>query len=599
MNNAFGYFEEERLGKTGDIRIWLRLFGYIKPYWKGTLAAIFLSMAVIGANLTLPYLVRLAIDNCIVNIEINTTMRLSGLFVIALVFVSVTGLGFGANFFQVTLLEWTGQHFMHDMRQHLFRCLLGQDLDFFNKNPSGKLVTRLTNDIQNMHEMFTSVIITLFNDFLQLGGILIILFWLNQKLALLMLLFLPLIIILSYFFSVLARDAFRSIRTGIAKLNSFLHESITGLEILQICLREEYTEKQFITQNQDYFEKTLYQIKIFGIFMPLIEVLGTLSISVIIFYGGSLVLPGEMTLGVFTAFLFYMRLFFKPVRELSQKYSIVQSAMASAERIFELLDRKSALLPAKEPKSIKNCRGHIQFNNVCFGYEANEPVIRDLSVIIEPGEAVAIVGATGSGKSTLINLLERLYDPDLGSISLDNTNLKELEIVWLRDQIGLVLQDIIILPGSIRDNISFGLEISEARLAETVRKAQMDKVINDLPDGLNTIIGEGGFTLSAGQKQLLSLARVLVRDPKILVLDEATASIDSATEILIEEAVQETMAGRTSIIIAHRLSTIRNADRILVMDAGNIVEEGDHQNLIRQKGLYHHLLSLNIDDEQK
>ncbi len=597
MHKGFGYFEEERLGKTKDITIWLRLLGYIKPYWLGALAAVILSIAVIGASLALPYLVRLAIDNYIINTEILTAMRLTGLSHLALVFFVVTGLGFCANFFQVTILEWTGQHFMHDMRQQLFQSLLAQDLDFFNKNPSGKLVTRLTNDIQNMHEMFTSVIITLFNDFLQLGGILIILFWLNWKLALLMTLFLPLVITISYFFSVMARDAFRSIRTGIAKINSFLHESITGMEILQTCLREKDTEKQFFSQNQDYYEKTLYQIKIFGIFMPLVEVLGTVSLSIIIFYGGSLVLPGDMTLGVFTAFIFYMRLFFKPVRELSQKYSIVQSAMASAERIFELLDRKSVLPLAENPKSIQNCRGQIQFSHVTFGYEPNDPVIEGLSLTIQQGEAVAIVGATGSGKSTLINLLERLYDPDHGSIILDNTNVKELEIKWLRDQIGLVLQDVIILPGSIKENIAFGLEISDNHLAEVASKAQLDKVITELPDGMDTIIGEGGFELSAGQKQLLSLARVLVRDPKILILDEATASIDSATEILVEEAVKKTMTGRTSIIIAHRLSTIRNADRIIVMDAGKIVEEGDHQNLLKQKGLYHHLISLRIDDE--
>jgi ATP-binding cassette subfamily B protein len=556
-------------------------------------------MAVIGANLALPYLIRLAIDNYIVNSEITTASRMTGLFKLAFIFLFVTGVGFFANFFQVTILEWTGQHFMHDMRRHLFRSLLDQDLDFFNKNPSGKLVTRLTNDIQNMHEMFTSVIITLFNDFLQLGGILVILFALNYKLALLMTLFLPLIIIISYFFSILARGAFRSIRTGIAKLNSFLHESVTGLEILQICLREEDTARRFTAQNHSYYEKTLYQIKIFGIFMPLIEVLGTVSISIIIYYGGTLVLPGHMTLGVFTAFLFYMRLFFKPVRELSQKYSIVQSAMASAERIFELLDRKSSLRHSENPGTIENCLGRIQFHNVTFGYERDEPVIKNLSLTIRQGEAIAIVGATGSGKSTLINLLERLYDPEHGSITLDNRNIKELETEWLRNQIGLVLQDVIILPGSIRENIAFGLEISDELFTEVIYKAQLNKVISELPDGMNTIIGEGGFELSAGQKQLLSLARVLVRDPKILILDEATASIDSATEILVEQAVKKTVEGRTSIIIAHRLSTIRNAERIIVMDEGKIIEEGSHQSLLEQKGLYHHLISLQVDDEQK
>ncbi len=589
MNHSFGYFEEDQLGTIKDLAIWLRLIRYLRPYWKGAVTAVFLSMLVIGASLTLPYLLRIAIDDYIINTDLNVTLRLSGIYKLGAIFLLVSALGFVANFFQVTILEWTGQHFMHDMRQELFKSLLEQDLSFFNNNPSGKLVTRLTNDIQNMHEMFTSVIITLFNDFLQLGGILIILFWLDWHLAGLMTIFLPIIVILSYFFSAYARDAFRSIRTGIARINSYLQESISGITVLQLCMREKYTENNFRKQNQQYYNKTLYQIKIFGFFMPLIEVLGTTSIAVVIFYGGSQILAGTMTLGVFTVYLFYMRLFFKPVRELSQKYSIVQSAMASAERIFELLDRKSELALPDNPIKPKSSSGQLDFEHVSFGYTPEETVIFDFNLTINKGESVAFVGPTGSGKSTIINLLERLYDPDKGSVYLDHHNLNQLDIKWLRNQIGLVLQEVIILPNTIRENIAFGSKVKSSKMQEILVKTQLEKVITNLPQGIETKIGEGGFQLSTGQKQLLSLARIMVRDPKILILDEATANIDSATEILLEKALRETMVGRTTIIIAHRLSTIKSVDRIIFIDKGRIVEQGNHHELIKLKGSYYHL----------
>ena len=593
MNNSFGYFEENQLSNIRDRTIWLRLARYIKPYWQGAVAAIFLSILIIGSSLYLPFLVRAAIDDYIINQTIPSLARHSGLLHIGLLFILLSCLGFVANFFQVTLLEWSGQHFMHDMRQDLFKKILSQDLEFFNNNPSGKLVTRLTNDIQNMHEMFTSVIITLFNDFLQLGAILIVLFWLNWRLGLFMAAFLPLIIFLSYYFSIYARVAFRGIRTGVAKLNSFLQEAISGINILQICLRERDTENKFRKQSHDYYLKTIYQIKIFGIFMPLIDVLGTASIATIIIYGGNLVVQQEMSLGTFTAFLFYMRLFFKPVRELSQKYSIVQSAMASAERIFELLDRESHIVLAKRPLQPASCEGRIEFKGVSFGYTPTERIIESLDLTIMPGEMVALVGSTGSGKSTIVNLLERLYDPLNGRVSLDRHDLRDLDITWLRKQIGLVLQDVIILPTTLRENITFGLDIPENRLFAAVNKAQMTEVVARLPEGLETVLGEGGFQLSAGQKQLLSLSRTILRDPKIIVLDEATANIDSSTEILLEKAMQETIAGRTVIIIAHRLSTIKRVDRIIVLEKGKIVEQGDHSELLRKRGRYQYLLDFN------
>jgi ATP-binding cassette subfamily B protein len=504
--------------------------------------------------------------------------------------------GFLANFFQVTLLEWTGQNIMHRMRQHLFGHILDLDVGFFNKNPIGKLVTRLTNDIQNMHDMFTSVIVTLFNDSIRLIGILTVLFWMNRRLALVVSLLIPIIAVNTYWFSRLARDASRRIRTQLAKINSYLQEAISGITVIQLFMREKDTAKRFNELNRSYFRKTFYQIKLFGVFMPMLEVLSAVAVGLIIWYGGGEIIREQMTLGVLVAFLSYMRLFFQPLRELSQKYSIVQSAMASAERIFQLLDTKPAMPLPEAPLLPGIVKGNIGFTDVTFGYEPDCPVIRNFSMDVRAGETVAIVGATGAGKTTIINLLERYYDPDHGEIRIDGHNLCRLDATWLRRQIGLVMQDVFIVPDSVRKNILLDREMDDNRLQRIIEKAQLTELVENLPRGLDTRIGEGGMEISAGQRQLLAFARVLARDPCILVLDEATSNIDSETEILIERAIGTTLANRTGIIIAHRLSTIRRADRILVMDHGEIVEQGTHEALMKRHGLYYHLQCLQNSD---
>jgi ATP-binding cassette subfamily B protein len=592
MQYGYGYFEEDKLGEVADVKLWRRILGYTSHYWQGMALAVFLSFAVIGSSLLLPYLIRLGVDDYIINTEIPVPERLSGLAILAMIFGIAVIIGFVANYFQVTVLEWTGQNIMHRLRQHIYIHMLGLDLAFFNENPSGKLVTRLTNDVQNMHEMFTSVIVTLFNDAIRIIGILVLLYWLNWRLALLMSLLLPVIFVATLWFSKLARDVYRKIRTKLAKINAYLQEAVSGISLIKLFQRENDTERNFVNLNQSYFDSTVQQIKIFGIFMPLLNILSSAATAGIVWYGGILILKGEMTIGILIAFISYMRLFFQPLRELSQKYSIVQSAMASAERIFQLLDSKSRLAVLPEPLKPQTVSGTLEFSHVTFGYDPGKPVISDLSMKVKAGETVAIVGATGSGKSTLVNLLERMYDPDQGRILLDGHDLRELDPGWLRKTVGLVMQEVYLISGTIKENILLDSEMEEQDLAAILEQAQLDEFIGRLPEGMHTRIGEGKQDLSAGQRQLLAMARVMVRDPDILVLDEATANVDSETEIFVERAIDATLSQRTSIVIAHRLSTIRRADRIIVMDSGQIVEEGTHEKLMAEKGFYHRLQNL-------
>jgi len=588
----YGYFEEDQLGKFGDLSLWRRIVFLSRPYWLGALLAVLLSFIVVGCGLSLPYLIRLAVDDIILNTSLAADLRMEGLKRLALAFCGLMVLEFLGNFIQVLILEWTGQRIMHRMRQMMFVHLLRLELKFFHQNPAGRLVTRLTNDIQNMHEMFTSVIVTLFNDGVKLLGILGILFWMNWRLALGICLLLPVMVGNTLWFSRLARDAFRQIRTHLAQINSFLQESLSGVSLIQLFLREQSSQARFSSLNQAFFAKALYQIRVFAVFMPLIELMSALTIGTILWYGGSQVMAGKMSVGMLVAFLSYMRLFFQPMRELSQKYSIVQSALASAERIFQLLDTKAILPLPPSPLRPASSKGEIEFKEVSFGYEPERPVLEHFSLKIPPGQTLAIVGATGSGKTTIINLLERFYDPDAGEILLDGIDLRVLDPDWLRRQVGLVMQDVFLLPGTIRDNVLLEVEKTDEALWEILDKAQLGRLVRQLPEGLATRVGEGGIDLSAGQRQLLAFARVLAREPRILVLDEATASVDPESEKLTEQAIAATFAGRTNIVIAHRLSTIRRADHVLVMAEGRIIEQGSHAELAVANGAYQRVLTI-------
>ncbi|MFZ0929944.1 MAG: ABC transporter ATP-binding protein [Syntrophobacteraceae bacterium] len=592
MNHDQEILEDEQIRYLGDFKLWGRLLKFIVPQWKWVLTAVSLAFIITGASLMWPRLVQLAIDKYILNNSLPVDERMNGVTRIAFLFLGVIVVGFVANFFQVIALEWVGQKIMHSLRQSLFDHVVRLNLSFFSAHRVGRLVTRHTNDIQNMYEMFTSVIITLFNEGIRLIGILVVLFWMDWRLSTLFVLTFPLMLLITLTFGKLSRQAFRGIRAHLAGINAFLQEAVSGISVVQLFVREKDVRERFSRLNGKYFDAAMYQVRVFGIFVPLIEVMSSVALALIIWYGGGQVLRNYMTIGILTAFISYMRLFFQPIREFSQKYTIVQSAMTSAERIFQLLEEKDYIPQVVDPVRVEEIRGHIEFRDVVFSYEPGRPVLRNISFEVKPGHTLAIIGATGSGKTTIINLLERFYDPQQGSVMLDGVDVRSLEPHWLREHIGLVMQDIFIVPGSIRENILLDRELPESEIGRIVHLSQLENVVQSLPQGLDTIIGEGGMDLSAGQKQLLAFARVLARDPKVLILDEATSNVDTETEMLIEQAIRALMANRTSVIIAHRLSTIRRANHIIIMDHGRIVEQGSHESLMEKAGLYHHLQML-------
>jgi ATP-binding cassette, subfamily B, multidrug efflux pump len=592
----YGYSEEGRQASLGDLTLWRRILLFSAPYKIGLISAVVVSLLITWATLALPYLVQTAIDHSITASTLPVAERIAGLGKNALLYgILIIGV-FLATFCQIRILEWVGQWVMHGVRQTLFDHLLHLDLPFFNTRRTGQLVTRLTNDIQNMNEMFTSVVVTLFNDLLRLLGILVLLFWMNPRLAAVMSVFVPIALLITILFARLARECFRDIRSQLAKLNSFLSETLSGMAILQLFGRQNMARRTFEDLSAGYLQQTLSQIRLFGTFMPLTEFLSSAAVALILWYGGGEVLQKRLTLGELVAFISYMRLFFQPLRELSQKYSVVQSAMASAERIFQLLDQKSGILEAPVPATIENLRGSLEFRHLHFGYEPNNPVLHDISFALRPGQTVALVGTTGSGKTTLVSLLLRFYDPQEGQILIDGRDIATLGLKDLRTLVGVILQDVFILQDTLLANIVMDTGCGRAQVEAILIRTGMDRFVNKLPHGLDTPIGEGGTELSTGEKQLLSFARVLCRNPAILVLDEATAAIDTESENILEQAIADSFQGRTSLVIAHRLSTIRRADHIIVMAHGKIVEQGNHEELLNHNGHYAMLVAMDLQN---
>ncbi len=515
---------------------------------------------------------------------------LRGVFLIALFLLFLIGGSLGFNYWEYYLLEKTGQYIMLDIRMELFDRIQGQAIRFFDRNAVGRLVTRVTNDIENLNEMFKSVLITVFKDIFLLSGIVVVLIHLNWRLALISFLLLPFVFGLTSFFSRQAREVFREIRKNIASINAFLQERLSGIRIIRLFVQEGSQLESFKELNHKNYRAGMRQIRIFAVFVPSVEVLSSVGLGLMIWYGGGKVIAEQLTLGSLVAFIGYMQMFFKPIRDISEKYSIMQSAMASIERIFEFMDKNEVI---KEPTIAKRpirSEGHLQFKNVFFSYEEGFPVLTDVSFEVKPREIVALVGITGSGKTTMINLLERFYEIERGTILLDGLDIRDWKLSELRSRIGLVMQDVFIFAGSIAENISLGdKKVTTETLEEISTQVDFYRFIKGLPRGLDHEVKEGGVTLSAGQRQLLALGRALAHDPTLLVLDEATSSVDPETERRIQDSIFRLSNRQTTLIIAHRLSTIQQADRIVVIHHGRIVEQGTHEELMDLGNIYFRL----------
>jgi len=579
--------EEEALGKAYDSRLMKRLLGYLRPYWWKVAAAVLILLASSGLQIVGPWLTKVALDDAIPDGDGELLALLAGGYLAAMILI------FFLQYGQRLLTTWLGQRVMYDLRTRIFRQLQRLDLKFYDRNPVGRLMTRVTNDVETLNELFSSGVVTVFGDVFTLLFIIAAMLKMDAELALVTFSVLPLVFVAAFVFRSKVRNAYRDIRVRLARINSFLQERFTGMRVVQLFNRERADARHHEELNRDYLEAHLRSITYYALFFPVIELFTAVAVALIVWYGGSSILQGTATVGIVAAFLQYARRFFRPIQDLSEKYNLLQGAMASSERIFKLLDREPAIVDPDDPVELPaETRGEIEFRDVWFAYgedEEGEPdwVLEDLSFRVAPGEKVAIVGHTGAGKTTVINLLMRFYDPQRGRILLDGVPIDRVAVADLRERIGLVVQDVFLFSEDVGFNIRLGDDrIDEERLRAAAERVGADDIVEKLPRGYRQPLGERGMQLSVGERQLVSFARALAFDPRILVLDEATSSVDSAIEARIEEATDELLKGRTSLVIAHRLSTVQNADRILVLHHGELAEQGTHRELLDRGGLY-------------
>jgi ATP-binding cassette subfamily B multidrug efflux pump len=585
--------EDEILGKAYDARIMRRLLAYVRPYISLAFLAMFLLLLVSLVDLVGPALTGYGIDHYIAPKvhNLSLTDRGNGLLLIAIIYLLVLTLGLALRYFHVLLLNIIGQRIMFDMRSQMFEHLQRLSLSYFDHNPVGRLMTRLTNDVDSLNEMFTSGAIAIIGDILTLIGVTISLLVINWQLALVTFTVLPFLFWAGSYFRIAMRDNFRAIRVRLARINAYVAENIAGMYVVQLFNREKRNYERFDELNRDYLRQTIRSIAYFQLFGTITSFLSSVAIALIIWYGGGRVLAGTLTLGALVAYLQYVDRFFLPVRDLAEKYNILQSAMASSERIFKIIDEPVTVQDPEKPKDFSRVRGEIEFRDVWFAYNPGEWVLKGISFKIRPGERVAMVGATGAGKTSIISLLSRFYDVQKGTIYIDGIDIRDLRQKDLRKHVGAVLQDPFIFSGTIARNIRLYEEsITDEQVRQAAEYVNAAHFIERLPHGYDEEVRERGAGLSVGQKQLLAFARAIAFNPEILlILDEATSSVDTETEILIQDALNKLMLNRTSIVIAHRLSTIRNVDRIIVMHKGRIVEQGTHEELLNRQGMYRKL----------
>ena len=579
--------EEEILGKAYDARLMARVLRYLRPYWKLLAVAFTFLMLQTGTQLLGPYITKIAIDRYIATKDIH------GLDLMALAYLAVVLCGFVVLFIQTYTTEYTGQRAMHDLRMEIFSHLQRQDLAYFDRNAVGRLMTRTINDVETLNELFSTGVVGLMGDVSIVFGIAVMMLWLNWRLALVCLAAFPLILFISRFYRRRARDVYRESRMILGRLNAGLQENIAGVATVQAFGQEERMYRRFQEVNLSYRDVLLRSIRYNALFFPVIEVFSAISIGLLLWRGAELILANAVQAGVLVAFMQYIQRMYQPIRDLAEKYNVMQAAMASSERIFALLDDPEKIKNPVEPKGVEKFAGAVDFQNVSLSYQPGEPVLKGISFHVRPGEKIALVGATGGGKTSIISALCRFYDVDSGAILVDGIDVRQWNKQELRRHLGLVLQDVFLFSGDIADNITLGDgRISETRMREAAQRAQIAPFIEKLPNGFHQEVQERGSTLSQGQRQLLSFARALAFDPKILILDEATSSVDTQTEALIQAALKELLKNRTALIVAHRLSTIKHADRILVIHKGEIWEEGSHDELLARAGLYARLYDL-------